>query len=328
MRSHFSKFNLRHAVVLLCAIILLGGAFYTGAQLSKRNSIIQKSEEYASLYNPSPTEAAGAVQPTTVISTIAPTDLPTASAAESPTPSPTADIPLPSVVDQPITTPDSETLVLSLPTPPPVQSSFADLLKLNPETVGFLRISNLISLPVVQRENDNDYYLSHNFEQQKADEGTLFLDGMNRLTPEDDCLIIYGHNMHNGTMFGEIDHYSEVDFLKSHPLVRFDTMYENRTYVPIAAFPASMNPDSGSYFDVRQIAFDQTTFDLFLMRLKSRSVVQIPVDAYYGDRLLLLVTCDYTKDDGRFILALRQLRPDETEAEAAAMIQQAEQDSY
>lgn len=315
MRSHFSKLNPRRALILLCAIILLGGAFYIGTQLAKRSYIIQKSDEYASLYQPSATTIISTVQSATVAPTIAPTALPTAE--------PTADVSLPSVVDQPIPTPDNNTLVIALPTPPPVQSSFNDLLKLNPETIGFLRVDDLLSLPVVQRENDNSFYLDHNFEQQKADEGTLFLDGMNRLTPEDDCLIVYGHNMHNGTMFGEIDRFSEAEFLQSHPLVHFDTLYENRTYVPIAAFPASMNPDSGSYFDVRQIAFDESSFDVFLMRLKTRSVVQIPTDAYYGDRLLLLVTCDYTKDDGRFILALRQLRENETKEEAIAMVQQA-----
>ena len=44
----------------------------------------------------------------------------------------------------------------------------------------------------------------------------------------------------------------------------------------------------------------------------------------YGDHLLLLVTCDYTNDEGRFILALRQLRPDESEANLWAQAMQAE----
>lgn len=319
MRLNSKKNPLRRAIILLCAVILLGGTFYIGTWLAKRSYIIEKNNEYSSLYQPAQTSV--------VFATISPTPIPPASEpTEFSTPFPSqlpTDAPLPSIVDQPITTPDSDTLVISLPTPPPVQSSFSDLLKLNPETVGFLRIDDVVSLPVVQKENDNSFYLTHNFEQAEASEGALFLDGMNRLSPEDDCLIIYGHNMHNGTMFGEIEHYSEVDFLKSHPLVYFDTLYENRVYVPIAAFPASMNPDSGNYFDVRQIAFDKNSFDLFLMRLKSRSVLDIPADAYYGDRLLLLVTCDYTKDDGRFILALRQLRANETTDEARSLIQQA-----
>ena len=84
-----------------------------------------------------------------------------------------------------------------------------------------------------------------------------------------------------------------------------------------------MNPESGSYFDLRQIVFTEESFDLFINRLKSRSVRNIPLDAYYGDRLLLLVTCDYTNDDGRFIVALRQLRDGETADEAALKVKRA-----
>ena len=65
--------------------------------------------------------------------------------------------------------------------------------------------------------------------------------------------------------------------------------------------------------------FDETQFELFTLKMQARSVYDVPVDLRYGDRLLLLVTCDYTNPEGRFILALRQLRPDETEADAYAM---------
>jgi len=277
-------------IILLCAVILLCGALYTASWYAERGRIQDRNEEYRQLYIPDD----------------APSDKP--------------GTPLPTVADEPLPTPDADTLVFSLPTPPPVQASFTELIKLNAETIGFIRIDDLIELPVVQRENDNEFYLTHSFDRAEAAEGTLFLDGMNRLVPEDDCLIVYGHNMNNGTMFGLLDHYDESSFLKAHPLVQFDTIYENNTYVPFAVFPASMNPDSSGYFDVRQIAFSKEGFDLFVSRLKTRSVINIPVDAYYGDHLLLLVTCDYTKDDGRFIVALRRLRADETRKDATDLV--------
>ena len=61
------------------------------------------------------------------------------------------------------------------------------------------------------------------------------------------------------------------------------------------------------------------------MKLVSRSRLSIPVDVAYGDGLLLLVTCDYTNAEGRFILALRQLRPDETEADLWAKLLETKQ---
>lgn len=231
---------------------------------------------------------------------------------------------MPIVEDELIPTPNADTLVYALPTPPPVQASFEALLASNPDTVGFLEIEEMLSLPVVQRENDNDYYLNHTFDGDEALEGALFMDGLNRLVPEDDCLIVYGHNMKNKTMFGRLSSFGDVTWLRQHSIVHFDTLYENRSYVPFAAFSASTTPGNRQYFDVRQFIFDEVEFDKFVLKLQSRSTLRIPVDVRYGDHLLLLVTCDYTTDAGRFILALRQLRPDETDAGMWARVVEAE----
>ena len=182
----------------------------------------------------------------------------------------------------------------------------------------------MVSLPVLQRENDNEFYLTHGFEGGEAQEGALFMDGMNRLVPEDDCLIVYGHNMKNHTMFGRLSAYGEVSYLRRHSVIHFDTIYENRAYVAFAAFSASMEPKDRHYFDVRQFVFDEAEFDKFVLKLQSRSLYNVPVDVRYGDRLLLLVTCDYANREGRFILALRQLRPDESETDAWATAMQAQ----
>ena len=248
----------------------------------------------------------------------------TASPEVTPVPVNTPDTDMPIPVDVPIPTPDSDTLVIALPTAPPVQESFKTLLAANPDTVGFLEIEGMLSLPVVQRPNDNDYYLDHSFEGAKAQEGTLFLDGMNRLVPEDDCLIVYGHNMKNRTMFGRLSAYADISHLRQYPVVHFDTLYENRSYVAFAAFSASMKPGDSHYFDVRNFIFDKDGFDNFVLKLKGRSVFSSPIEVLYGDHLLLLVTCDYSNREGRFILALRQLRANENEGNMFAEALRAE----
>lgn len=263
----------------------------------------------------------------TPVATDAPLPTPAVTQAPTATPAPTAPPPgadMPVVVDEPIPSPDADTLVIALPTAPPVQSSFEALLSLNPETVGFLDIEGMLSLPVVQRVNDNEYYLSHNFEGRDAKEGALFMDGLNRLTPEDDCLIVYGHNMKNDTMFGRLSGYADLGTLKRHPVVRFDTVYENHSYVAFAAFSASMDAKDRRYFDVRHFIFDEAEFDAFVLKLQGRSLFKVPVDVRYGDKLLLLVTCDYSNREGRFILALRRMRDDESEGNLWAQVMQAE----
>ncbi len=237
---------------------------------------------------------------------------PTQEATSSPTPAPTA-APTPTSGPTPRATPDADTLVYALETPPPVQESFLSLLERNPETVGYIRIGEEVSLPVVQRRNDNDHYLTHNFDGEESNGGTLFMDGTNLLTPEDMNLIVYGHNMKNGTMFHPLGQYADMDFMKTHGTVYFDTIYKNRAYVPFAVLTASMDPDSVSYIDIRRFIFEPDDFDAYVQRLKELSVYDTEVDVRYGDNLLLLVTCEYTHDNGRFMVALRAIRDDETE---------------
>ena len=85
-----------------------------------------------------------------------------------------------------------------------------------------------------------------------------------------------------------------------------------------------MDENDGHYFDVRQIVFDEMSFELFVLKLRSRSVFDVPVEVEYGDQLLTLVTCSYNDDDGRYIVALRKLREGETEEEMRALMERVE----
>lgn len=329
----------RHRLFCLaCALIMLACIAYAASYFAEESRVRREGETYRAMYSPAPldTEAPAATataSPTptqaatpTPGATATPTTIPTpdATATPAPTAAPTASptpTPLPLVEDVPLPTPNEDTIVYALPTEPPPQESFAELLRYNPDTVGFLTIGETVDLPVVQRENDNEYYLTHAYSGEEAREGALFLDGANRLSDEN--LIVYGHNMRNGTMFGELSSFGEWEFLLENAVVRFDTLYENALYVPFAMFEASMDENDGHYFDVRQIVFDETSFELFVLKLRGRSVFDVPVEVEYGDQLLTLVTCSYNDDDGRYIVALRKLREGETEEEMRALMAEA-----
>ena len=325
----------RHQLFCLaCALIILGCVAYVAGYFAEQGRVRREGEVYRAMYSPAPLETQAPVATATATPTaiptatstaiptaaISPTPAATPTATGSPTPAPTP-TPEAQVVDEPLPTPNENTIVLSLPTEPPPQESFAELLRYNPDTVGYLTIGEIVDLPVVQRENDNEYYLTHAYSGEEAREGALFLDGANRLSDEN--LIIYGHNMRNGTMFGELSSFGKREFLLKNALVRFDTLYENALYVPFAMFEASMDEDDGHYFDVRQIVFDETSFELFVLKLRGRSVFDVPVEVEYGDQLLTLVTCSYNDDDGRYIVALRKLREGETEEEIRALMAEA-----
>ena len=330
----------RHRLFCLaCALIMLACIAYAASYFAEESRVRREGETYRAMYSPAPLDtetpaATATASPTptqaatpTPGATATPTTIPTpdATATPAPTAAPTASptpTPLPLVEDVPLPTPNEDTIVFSLPTEPPPQESFAELLRYNPDTVGFLTIGETVDLPVVQRENDNEYYLTHAYSGEEAREGALFLDGANRLSDEN--LIVYGHNMRNGTMFGKLSSFGEREFLLKNAVVRFDTLYENALYVPFAMLEASMDENDGHYFDVRQIVFDETSFELFVLKLRGRSVFDVPVEVEYGDQLLTLVTCSYNDDDGRYIVALRKLREGETEEEMRALMERVE----
>lgn len=259
--------------------------------------------------------------------TAAPTAEPTPTSTPTPTPAPTpTPEPFEVAVDAtltPLATPDADTIVFAMETPPPNQYAFGDLLALNPETVAFLRIGDFMSLPVVQKPNDNEYYLNHNFALEESIAGTLFLDGSNLIVPEDKNLIVYGHNMRNGTMFRPLLQYEQLSFLKENPVVRFDTIHHNRDYVPFAVFTVTADPGSSRYMNIRQFLLDEAGWADYIAGMRRLSVHNIPVDVQYGDNVLLLVTCEYTHNNGRFVVALRALREGETREDMIQLVQKA-----
>ncbi len=337
----------RLIALTICVPVMLFCAVRIVLWQAERRKTLRDNAAYAELYasaraTTQPAPAATPIPQPTAVPTAAPTPIATKTPAatasplttEAPVPTATllaAETPVPTAtlleyeiaVDAtlvPRATPDADTLVYALETPPPIQQYFNALLEMNSETVGFLNIDELLALPVVQRKNDNDYYLNHSFEREESSAGTLFLDGSNLLVPKDQNLIIYGHNMKNGTMFHALIGYDELSFLRKYPLVHFDTIYESNVYAPFAVFSAGVEPDSPGYLNFRRFIFDEDEFDDFILDLRGLSKFSVPLDVHYGDELLLLVTCEYTRENGRFVIALRAQREGETEDELRQLV--------
>ena len=205
---------------------------------------------------------------------------------------------------------------------PPMQESFAELYAQNPHVVGWLEMDPDIALPVVQW--DNSFYMDHDFDGNESVAGKLFVDSRNTLWPQDDHILIYGHNMKDGSMFGSLNNYRNVGFLRATTCIQFNTIYGDAQYVPFALFDASMTKDDPNYFKLIRLNFsEEQPFDAFLEDVQSRSLFNIPVDVNEDDQLLSLVTCSYSMDNGRFIIMCRKLREDETPEQMEALLQQA-----
>ena len=173
---------------------------------------------------------------------------------------------------------------------------FTQLLSVNSDIVGWLRIRALdISYPVVQGK-DNDYYLHRTFEKTDNFAGCLFVNSYNMGDFTDQNTIIYGHNMKNGSMFGKLKNFNDPEvFKKSRYFWIFtpDFIYQYRI------FSASVVDKTGVTY---QISFTDDEFDQFISRAYSNSVVDNQdVTVTKEDRIVTLSTC--TGDDStRFVV--------------------------
>lgn len=103
--------------------------------------------------------------------------------------------------------------------------------KENADYIGWLHIPNTeISYPVMFLEGDNDFYLHRLPDGSKNFAGSIFLDGSSDGIKSEN-LIIYGHNMRNGSMFGRLKKWLDTDYFLSHPYIELHTKYETRFYL-------------------------------------------------------------------------------------------------
>ena len=118
---------------------------------------------------------------------------------------------------------DAETEPSAEPTEQPAaERNIQALIAENADCIGWLSIDGTnISYPVMHTPSDPQKYLHRNFYGKYSQSGVPFLDG--RCDIQSTNLIIYGHNMKNGTMFADLKKYVDKDFLSAHRTVKFET---------------------------------------------------------------------------------------------------------
>lgn len=194
------------------------------------------------------------------------------------------------------------------PEPLVILPEYQELKQQNEEMIGWITIPDTnIDYPVMQT-TDNQYYLKHDFNKEEDDNGCIFVDSRNKLDGSDSNLIIYGHNMRSGTMFGNLKEYQDEEFLRQHPQIEFNTLYEKRKYDIIAVCLAKVEYQDEEVFRYYNYlgAKSQEEFDIFLENVNNMNIYGNEIDITYEDELIMLSTCSYYVEDGRmFLLAKR-----------------------
>lgn len=185
-------------------------------------------------------------------------------------------------------------------------AGYAALQGENADYAGWLKIPGTrIDYPVMDRESDPEYYLRRAFDGSHASGGTPFLGEASGVDTE--CLIIYGHNMKNGSMFGTLDSYKQADYWKEHPIIRFYVDGIPRTYEIFAAVETRVLYEDEDGFRYYRYDGDlsEEEYGELITWLCGHSAYDTGIIPEYGEQILMLSTCSYHTKDGRFVVAAK-----------------------
>ena len=190
-----------------------------------------------------------------------------------------------------------------------VQPTSRNLYLENADMVGWILIEDTnIDYPVMQTPTDPTYYLKHDFEKNYTDYGCPFMQAdCDALAPSDN-LIIYGHNMKDGSMFADLAKYRSKDFWQTHKTVWFDTALGSSAYEIFAVIHTTVQADVADAFLFYWFvnAASPEKFADYVSACKARALYDTGISAEYGDKLLTLSTCDNITDYSRLLVIAKQ----------------------
>lgn len=184
----------------------------------------------------------------------------------------------------------------------------------NPDTIGWLSIPGTeIDYPVMYTPEDPDFYLNHGFDQEPSAGGMIYLDA------GDDCggrkaqepaeaeaakrinFILYGHHMKNGTMFAGLEQYRSAEFFEEHRTIFFDMLAGTGDYEVFAVFCMTAR-EAGEQLAPYLAAETKEQYGRLMETVRAKSLHGPKETPEWPRRLLTLMTCEYTQNEGRLFL--------------------------
>ena len=122
-------------------------------------------------------------------------------------------------------------------------------------------------------------------------------------------IVIYGHHMKNGSMFADLCKFESEDFYKEHKTFRFDTLGAYGEYEIVCVFKTSVYSADGFKYYHFVDAANAEEFNAYLSTCQALALYDTGVSAQYGDRLLTLSTCEYSRTNGRMVVVAKLITP-------------------
>lgn len=285
------------AVGFVAGLIFLGVYAAGFLRASQQNQQLASQVAEFRQQQPTPAPTTLPTQTPTAVPTAPQTASPAAVASQTPVPSPTqSPTPRPTATPSPSPRPTTDALM----------AHYAALANENPHMIGWIHIENTpVDYPVMHTPDDPEYYLHRNFEQQYALEGIPFLDARCDPMLPSGNLIIYGHNMRSGSMFGTLYQYAEKEYFQQHPLISFDTLERRGTYRVFAAIPIVLMEMDHERMRCYALELTQDNGQLDGLRAYvEKYAIQYDLTALpdAGDEVITLSTCTGITNANRLVI--------------------------
>ena len=182
---------------------------------------------------------------------------------------------------------------------------FDKLKAVNSDILGWIIIENTtVSYPVLQGR-DNEYYLSRTYNDRSSSYGSIFVDYRQSTTFDIDHTVIYGHNMRNSAMFGQLLKYSGRSFWEARPCFHILLPEGMLKYEIFSAYKAEVGSET------YRVGFaDDAAKQAWLDTVIGWSDVAMGVYPEVGDDIVTLSTCTSSRnerDDFRYVVHARKV---------------------
>ena len=178
----------------------------------------------------------------------------------------------------------------------PIRVNFDYLHGINEDVAGWIYCEDtLISYPFLQSP-DNDYYLYRLVDGTQNPSGSLFLDFRNQFDMSDWNSVIYGHNMHDGTMFASLNEYKKQEYYDAHPVMYLLTPEKQYKVELVAGILARAD---ASFYD---FPVPEDRREAVVRGWLEDSTFETKVQIQPDDRFVTLSTCSYEFSDARYVV--------------------------
>lgn len=204
---------------------------------------------------------------------------------------------------QPSSGGSTEPAELTEPTEPSILPEYLPLYESNTDMVGWIKIDGtVVNYPVMQTPDRENFYLERNFSKAYSSHGCIYARETCDVNAPSDNVTLYGHHMRDGSMFAVLDDYKNQSFYEEHDTIIFDTLTEHHTYKIFAVFKTSATVGRGFAYHQFENAGTEAEFNAFVDQCKALSFYDTGITPVYGDKLICLSTCEYTLENGRFVV--------------------------